>query len=169
MSQKLPERPLIPGVSESKSEYSTGRSLRRLRRSIRSIFGLQGLKDQQNPESQSNVNDPKFKNAKTTPHVCRLYKGDHVFSVFSQVKAMSPGERLYFVCGKKLCFRCFDGRHVVRQCRAGFICGAEGCTAERSKLLHQSFERSRKGNPGKQQAMPNPRTSSGQIESHTHT
>ena len=82
---------------------------------------------------------------------------------------MSPGERLCFVCGKKLCFRCFDGRHVVRQRRAGVICGAEGCTAKRSKLLHQSFERSGKGNTGKQQAMPNPRTSSGQIESHTHT
>ena len=119
--------------------------------------------------SQSNVNDPKFKNTKTTPRVFRLYKGDHVLSVCSQFKAMSPGEGLCFVCDKKVCFCCFDGRNVVRQCRAGVICGVEGCTAKRSKLLHQSFERSGKGNPGKQQAMPNPRTSSRQIESPTHT
>ena len=61
---------------------------------------------------------------------------------------MSPGETLSFVCGKKLCFCCFDGRHVVRQCRAGVIRGVGGCTAKHSKLLHQSFERSGKENPG---------------------
>ena len=37
-----------------------------------------------------------------------------------------------------------------------------------SKLLHQSFGRSGKENPGEQQANPNPGTSSQQIESHTH-
>ena len=36
------------------------------------------------------------------------------------------------------------------------------------KLLHQSFGRSGKENPGEQQANPNPGTSSQQIESHTH-
>ena len=58
-----------------------------------------------------------------------------------------------------------DGRHVVRQCKAGVICGEEGCTAKHSKLLHQSFERSGKENPGEQQAIPNPGSSSQQIES----
>ena len=72
---------------------------------------------------------------KTTPHVCRLYKGDRVLSVCSQFKAMSPGGRLCFVRGKKLCFCLFVGRHVVRQCRAGVICGVEGCTSKRSKLV----------------------------------
>ena len=81
---------------------------------------------------------------------------------------MSPGERLSFVCGKKLCFCCFDGRHVVKQCRVGVICDVEGCTMKHSKLLHQSFGRSGKKNPGEQQANPNPGTSSQQIESHTH-
>ena len=169
MSRKLLERPLILGVPESKSKDSSGRGLRRPRRSIGSSFGVQGLEDQQNPESHSKVNDSKFKSTKTTPRICRLYKGDHVLRVCYQFKAMSPGERLCFVCGKKLCFCCFVGRRVVRQCRAGVICGVERCTAKRSKLFHQSFERSGKGNPGKQQAMPNPRTSSRQIESHTHT
>ena len=35
-------------------------------------------------------------------------------------------------------------------------------------LLHQSFERSGKENPGEQQEIPNPGSSSQQIESHTH-
>ena len=93
---------------------------------------------------------------------------DHILSVCSRFKAMLPGERLSFVCGKKLCFCCFDGRHVVRQCRAGVTCGVEGCTMKHSKLLHQSFERSGKENPGEEQAKPNPGTSGQQIESHTH-
>ena len=57
---------------------------------------------------------------------------------------MLPGERLSFVCGKKLCFCCFDSRHAVRQCRAGVICSVEGCTTKHSKLLHQSFEQTGK-------------------------
>ena len=150
------------GVSEGKSKDSIRRDLRRSgRSSTGSSFGVQGHEDQQNPESQVNVNDTKFKNTKTTPHVCRLCKEGHV-------KAMSPGERLSFVCGKRLCFCCFDGRHVVKQCKGGIICGVEGCTAKHSKLLHQSFERSGKENPGEQQAIPNPGSSSQQIESHTH-
>ena len=56
----------------------------------------------------------------------------------------------------------------MRQCRAGVISGVEGCTMKHSKLLHQSFERSGKENPGEEQAKPNPGTSSQQIESHTH-
>ena len=105
------------GVSEIKSKGSSRRDLRRSgRSSTGSSFGVQGHEDQQNLESRSNVNDTKFKNTKTTPRVCRLCKGDHVLSVCSRFKAMSPGERLSFVCGKKLCFCCFDGRHVVRQC-----------------------------------------------------
>ena len=129
---------------------------------------MQSHEDQQNPESRGNVNDTRFKNTKTTPYVGRLCKGDHVVNVCSRFKAMSPGERLSFLCGKKLCFCCFDGRHVVRQCKVGVICGVEGCTAKHSKLLHQSFERSVKENPGEQQVMPNLGTSSRQIESHTH-
>jgi len=39
---------------------------------------------------------------------------------------------------------------------------------EHSKFLYQSFERSGKENHGKQQAIPNPASSSQQIESHTH-
>ena len=156
------------GVSEIKPKDSR-RDLRRSgRSSTGSSFGVQGHEDQQNLESRSNVNDTKFKNTETTPRVCRLCKGDHVLSVCSRFKAMSPGERLSFDCGKKLCFCCFDGRHVVRQCKAGVICGVEGCTAKHSKLLHQSFERSGKENPGEQQAMANPGSSSQQVESHTH-
>jgi len=37
-----------------------------------------------------------------------------------------------------------------------------------SKLLHQSFGRSGKEDPGEQQVKPNPGTSSQQVESHTH-
>ena len=158
------------GVSEIKSKDSGRRDLRRSgTSSTRSSFGVQGHEDQQNPDSRGNVNETRFKNTKTTPRVCSLCKGDHVLNVCSRFKAMSPGERLSFVCRKKLCFFCFDGRHVVRQCKVGVIWGVEGCTAKHSKLLHQSFERSGKENPGEQQAMPNPGTSCQQTESHTHT
>ena len=102
------------GVLESKSKDSSGRGLRSPRRSTGSSFGVQGHEDQQTLESQGNVNDPKFKNTKTTPRICRLCKGDHVLSVCSRFKTLSPGERLSFVCGKKLCFCWFDSRHVVR-------------------------------------------------------
>ena len=157
------------GVSESKSKDSSRRDLRRSgRSSTGSSFGVQGHEDQQNLESRGNFNDAKFKNTRTTPRVCRLCKGDHVLSVCSRFKAMSPGERLSFVCSKKLCFCCFDGRHVVRQCKAGIICGVEGCRVKHSKLLHRSFERPGKENPDEQQAVPNPGSSSQQIESHTH-
>ena len=90
------------GVSESKSKDSSRRDLRRSgRSSTGSSFGVQGHEDQQNQESRGNVNDTK-----TTPRVCRLCKRDHVLNVCSRFKAMSPGERLSFVCGKKLCFCC---------------------------------------------------------------
>ena len=85
------------GVSESKSKDSSGKSPRRPGRTIGSSFGVQGHEDQQNPESQGNINDPKFKNAKTTRHVCRLCKGDHVLSVCSRFKVMSPGEGLSLI------------------------------------------------------------------------
>ena len=128
------------GLSECKSKDSSRKDLWRSgRSSTGSSFGVQGHENQQNPESGGNVNDGKFKNTRTTPRVCRLCKGDHVLSVCSRSKAMSPGERLSFVCSKKLCFCHFDGRHIVRQCKAGVICGVEGCTAKHSKLLHHSF------------------------------
>ena len=57
------------GVSESKSKDSSPRSLRRPGRAIGSNFGVLGHEDQQCPESQANINDPKFKNAKATRHV----------------------------------------------------------------------------------------------------
>ena len=81
---------------------------------------------------------------------------------------MSPRKKQGFVWGKKLCFCCFDGKHVASQCRAGVVCGVEGCTAKHAKLLHKSLERSAKENSGEQQAKPNPGTGDHQIESHTH-
>ena len=84
------------GVLE-KPKDSSGRCPRRPGRTTGSSFGVQGHEDQQNPESQGSTNDLKFKNAKTTRHVCRLCKGDHVLSVCSRFKAMSPGERLSLV------------------------------------------------------------------------
>ena len=89
-------------------------------------------------------------------------------SACSRFKAMSSGEKLSFVWGKRLCFCCFDGRHVASQCRAGVVCGVEGCTAKHSKLLHQSFMRPMKENFGEQQAAPNPGANSHRVESHTH-
>ena len=83
-------------------------------------------------------------------------------------KAMSPGERLLFFWGRKLCFCCFDGRHVASQCRAGVVCGMEGCTAKHSKLLHQSFMRPVGENFGEHQATPNPGAASHHVESLTH-
>ncbi len=80
---------------------------------------------------------------------------------------MSPGEKLSFVWGRKLCFCCFDGRHLASQCRAGIVCGVAGCTAKHSKLLHKSPERSVMENSGEQQAKPNQGTGDQPIESHT--
>ena len=62
----------------------------------------------------------------------------------------------------------FDGRHAASQCRAGVVCGVEGCTAKHSKLLHQSLMRPVKENFGEQQATPNPGASSHHVESDTH-
>lgn len=81
---------------------------------------------------------------------------------------MSPKEKIAFFWGKKLCFCCFDGRHVAIQCRAGVICVVEGCTAKHSKLLHQSFMDPVKENVGEQQASPDPEGSNHQVEIYTH-
>ena len=155
------------GVSENKSNDFSGRGQRKPERRKGTSLGVQAQEGQQSPERGGSGSDPKVKDAKSKPCVCRLCKGDHILSVCSRFKAMSPGERLSFVWGKKLCFCCFDGRHTASQCRAGVVCGEDGCTAKHSKLLHQSFEQSGRENSGEQQSRPNPGTSP-QVESHTH-
>lgn len=95
-------------------------------------------------------------------------KGGHSFSACSRFKAMSPKEKIAFVWGKKLCFCCFDGRNIASQCRAGVICGVEGCTAKHCKLLHQSFMHPVKENVGEQQASPDPEARNHQVEIYTH-
>ena len=122
----------------------------------------------QGPGCCGRGSDSEVKDAKIKHDVCRLCRGGHNLSACSWFKAMSPGEKLSFVWGKKLCFWCFDGRHVASQCRAGVVCDVEGCTAKHSKLLHQSFMRPVKENFGEQQTTPNPGASSHHIESHTH-
>lgn len=81
---------------------------------------------------------------------------------------MSSGEKLGFVWGKKLCFCCFSDRHRASQCKAGVLCGVEGCTAEHSKLLHQSLLRSVRENTEQQQAILDAGTIGHQVESHIH-
>ena len=130
-------------------------------------FSVQADESQQSPVRQGNGNDPKVKDAKPKLCVCWLCKGNHGLSVCSRFKAMSPGEKLSFVWGRKLCFCCFDGRHLASQCKAGIVCGVEGCTAKHSKLMHKSLERSVRENSGEQQGKPNPGTGDQHIESHT--
>ena len=155
------------GVSESKSKDVIGRGPHKQERGKGASLGVQADDSQQSPVRQSNGNDLKVKDAKPKLCVCRLCKGDHSLSVCSRFKAMLPGEKLSFVWGRKLCFCCFDGRHLASQCRAGIVCGVEGCTAKHSKLLHKSLERSVRENSGEQQAKPNPGTGDKPIESHT--
>ena len=129
---------------------------------------MQADESKQGPGRWGRGSDPKVKAAKIKHDVCRLYRGGHSLSVCSRFRAMSPGETLSFVRGKRLCFCCFDGRQVASQCRAGVVYGLEGCTEKHSKLLHQSFMRPAKENFGEQQATPNLGASSHLIESHTH-
>ena len=148
------------GVSENK--------VRKPERGRGASFGVQADESQQGPGRWGRGSDPKVKNSKIKHDVCRLCRGGHSLSVLSRFRAMSPGEKLSFVWGKKLCFCCFDDRHVASQFRAGVVCGVEGCTEKHSKLFHQSFMRPVKENFGEEQATPNPEASSHFIESHTH-
>ena len=150
------------GVLENKSKDFSGRGLLKPERGKGASFGVQAEVQQRSPARWGH-NETKAK-----LFVCRLCRGDHDLKVCSRFKAMSPGERLGFVWGKRLCFCCFDGRHVASQCRAGVECGVEGCTAKHSKLLHQSLERSAKENSGGRQSTLNPETRDYQIESHSH-
>ena len=131
-------------------------------------FGVQANESQQGPGRWDRGSDPKVKDAKIKHDVFRLCRGVHGLSVYSRFRAMSPGEKLSFVWEKKLCFCCFDGNCVASQCRAGVVCGVEGCTEKHSKLLHQSFMHPAKENFGEQQATPNPGASSHLIETDTH-
>ena len=148
------------GVSENK--------VRKPERGRGASFGVQADESQQGSGRWGRGSDPKVRDAKIKHDVRRLCRGGHSLSVCSRFRAMSPGEKLSFVWGKRLCFSCFDGRHVASQCRAGVVCGVEGCTEKHSKLLQQSFMRPAKENFGEQQATPNPGASSHLIESHTH-
>ena len=148
------------GVSENK--------VRKPERGRGGTFGVQADKSQQGPGRWGRGSEPKVKDAKIKHDVRRLCRGGHSLSVCSRFRAMSPGEKLSFVWGKRLCFSCFDGRHVASQCRVDVVCGVEGCTEKHSKLLHQSFMRPAKENFGEQQATPNQGASSHFIESHTH-
>ncbi|XP_068728862.1 uncharacterized protein [Montipora capricornis] len=95
------------GVSENK--------VRRPERGRGASFGVQGDESQQGPGRWGRGSDSKVKDDKIKHDDCRLCRGGHDLSACSRFKAMSPGEKLSFVWGKRLCFCCFDGRHVARE------------------------------------------------------
>ena len=156
------------GVPETKPKEFSGRGLHKPERGKGASFGVQADESQQSPGHGGGGDNGKVKAAQAKPRVCQLCKGGHGLSVCSRFKAMSSGEKLRFVWGKKLCFCCFSDRHRASQCKAGVVCGVEGCTAKHSKLLHQSLLRSVRENAGQWQAMPDAGTTGHQVESHTH-
>ena len=113
------------GVSENK--------VRKPERGRGASFGVQADESQQGPGRCGRGSDSKVKDTKIKHDVCRLCRGGHDLSACFRFKAMSPGEKLSFVWGKKVRFCCFDGRHVASQCRAGVVSGVEGCIAKHSK------------------------------------
>ena len=156
------------GLSEFKPKEFSGRGFRKPERDKGANFGLQAEEQQRNPPQKGNSNDAKGSDTKTKRFLCRLCKGDHSLNVCSQFKALSSGEKLGFVWGKKLCFCCFDGSHVASQCKAGVVCGVDGCTAKHSKLLHQSLERSSKRPSDEKPPKPDPKPVDQQGEGHSN-
>ncbi|KAJ8027040.1 hypothetical protein HOLleu_32065 [Holothuria leucospilota] len=63
--------------------------------------------------------------------------GNHSLFLCDEFKAMSPKDRLSFVCERKLCFNCLKEGHRAGKCRLNRTCTVPGCNRRHTKFLHQ--------------------------------
>ena len=78
---------------------------------------------------------------RTSNTSCPLCKSDgrvssHPIYACSTFKNMTIPTRKVWVTKLRLCFNCLKANHVVRDCRTGALCTAEGCRAKHSSWLH---------------------------------
>ena len=48
----------------------------------------------------------------------------------------NPNDTANFTADNKICFSCFNGEHVFRDCTRGLKCSQDGCKSAHHSLLH---------------------------------
>ena len=67
------------------------------------------------------------------------YKQNHAIDACFKFKRLTVEDRRKAVMDKKLCFKCLDSNHVVKECESNVRCTESDCKRQHHPLLHGGF------------------------------